>query len=49
MDSDSSIEICPECNELLEMNAMNYWKWCKPCNSTRFKNDFDKWTSGNAQ
>ncbi|RHZ83973.1 hypothetical protein Glove_86g168 [Diversispora epigaea] len=21
--------------------------WCKTCNSTRFKNDFDKWTSGN--
>ncbi|RHZ83286.1 hypothetical protein Glove_97g82 [Diversispora epigaea] len=33
--------ICPECNQ-----KYNYI-WCKPCNSTRFKNDFDKWTSGN--
>ncbi|RHZ50322.1 hypothetical protein Glove_501g5 [Diversispora epigaea] len=33
--------LCPECNQ--EYN--NYW--CKLCGSTRFKNDFDKWTSGN--
>ncbi|RHZ55151.1 hypothetical protein Glove_420g86 [Diversispora epigaea] len=30
-----------ECNQ--EFNIL----WCMPCNSTRFKNDFDKWTSGN--
>ncbi|RHZ83300.1 hypothetical protein Glove_97g110 [Diversispora epigaea] len=32
---------CPECNQ--EYNDY----WCKPCNSMHFKNDFDKWTSGN--
>ncbi|RHZ74596.1 hypothetical protein Glove_220g48 [Diversispora epigaea] len=31
-------EVCPECNQ-------PNW-WCKPCISTHFKNDFDKWTSG---
>ncbi|RHZ77776.1 hypothetical protein Glove_173g61 [Diversispora epigaea] len=34
-------EVCPECNQKYER-----W-WCKPCNSTRLKNEFDKWTSGN--
>ncbi|RHZ55279.1 hypothetical protein Glove_417g65 [Diversispora epigaea] len=33
MDSDLFIEICPDCNE--EYN--DYWKWCKPCNSTHIK------------
>ncbi|RHZ75687.1 hypothetical protein Glove_212g123 [Diversispora epigaea] len=33
---------CPECNQ--EYNGRR----CKPCYSTHFKNDFDKWTSGNA-
>ncbi|RHZ75569.1 hypothetical protein Glove_212g132 [Diversispora epigaea] len=37
-------KVCPECNE--EYNDC-YWKWCKPCNSTHFKNNFDKWTSRN--
>ncbi|RHZ48426.1 hypothetical protein Glove_551g22 [Diversispora epigaea] len=35
--------ICPECNQL------NKYGWCKPCNSTHFKNDFDKcskWVNG---
>ncbi|RHZ83308.1 hypothetical protein Glove_97g64 [Diversispora epigaea] len=36
--------VCPECNEEY---SDDFWKWCKPCNLTRFKNDFDKWTSGN--
>ncbi|RHZ83301.1 hypothetical protein Glove_97g113 [Diversispora epigaea] len=36
--------VCQECNQ--EYNQ--YHQWCKPCNSTRLKNDFDKWTSGNA-
>ncbi|RHZ80045.1 hypothetical protein Glove_139g189 [Diversispora epigaea] len=35
-------EICPECNQDYAND-----RWCRPCNSTRFKNDFDKWTSGN--
>ncbi|RHZ80114.1 hypothetical protein Glove_139g277 [Diversispora epigaea] len=33
--------ICEECNQ--EYNGL----WCKPYSSTRFKNDFGKWTSGN--
>ncbi|RHZ75600.1 hypothetical protein Glove_212g160 [Diversispora epigaea] len=37
-------KVCPKCNE--EYNDC-YWKWCKPCNSTHFKNNFDKWTSRN--
>ncbi|RHZ44050.1 hypothetical protein Glove_768g6 [Diversispora epigaea] len=39
----SSDEICPECNQ--ERNK--YSKWCKPCNSKHFQNDFNNWTSGN--
>ncbi|RHZ85085.1 hypothetical protein Glove_71g6 [Diversispora epigaea] len=39
----SSGEICPECNQ--ERNK--YTKWCKPCNSKHFQNDFNNWTSGN--
>ncbi|RHZ69990.1 hypothetical protein Glove_276g86 [Diversispora epigaea] len=37
-----TIQRCPECNQ-------EYFRgyWCKPCNSTRLKNEFDKWTSGN--
>ncbi|RHZ78023.1 hypothetical protein Glove_168g37 [Diversispora epigaea] len=37
----SSVEICPECNQ------ENNGHWCKPCNSKRFQNDFNNWTSGN--
>ncbi|RHZ75583.1 hypothetical protein Glove_212g209 [Diversispora epigaea] len=32
--------ICPECNQ-------KYNRWCTPCNSKHFQNDFNKWTSGN--
>ncbi|RHZ88838.1 hypothetical protein Glove_21g191 [Diversispora epigaea] len=35
------MRLCRECNE----NTL--WGWCKPCNSKHFKNNFDKWTSGN--
>ncbi|RHZ62084.1 hypothetical protein Glove_344g41 [Diversispora epigaea] len=36
--------ICPECNQ----EYTDIWDmWCKPCNSEHFRNDFDKWTSGN--
>ncbi|RHZ69612.1 hypothetical protein Glove_281g55 [Diversispora epigaea] len=35
--------VCPECNQNHGQD-----RWCKPCNSTHLKNDFDKWTSGNA-
>ncbi|RHZ82538.1 hypothetical protein Glove_109g229 [Diversispora epigaea] len=33
-------KVCPECNQ-----EHDSW-WCKTCNSTRFKNGFDNWTSG---
>ncbi|RHZ73592.1 hypothetical protein Glove_230g2 [Diversispora epigaea] len=36
-----SSNICPECNQ--EWDGY----WCKPCNSKRFQNNFNKWTSGN--
>src|SRR2546421_6170557 len=35
---------CKECNEI---NTEDYW--CRTCNSARFRNDFDKWTSGNTE
>ncbi|RHZ88733.1 hypothetical protein Glove_21g100 [Diversispora epigaea] len=34
------MRICEECNQ-------EHHGWCKPCNSKHFKNNFDKWTSGN--
>ncbi|RHZ88648.1 hypothetical protein Glove_21g64 [Diversispora epigaea] len=34
--------LCGECN-----HEYTYYNWCKPCHSKHFKNDFDKWTSGN--
>ncbi|RHZ89374.1 hypothetical protein Glove_15g5 [Diversispora epigaea] len=33
---------CPECNQ-----EITSWNWCKTCNSKRFQNDFNNWTSGN--
>ena len=38
----TSDEICPECNR----NSYEY-RWCKPCHSKHFQNDFNNWTSGN--
>ncbi|RHZ55109.1 hypothetical protein Glove_420g28 [Diversispora epigaea] len=35
------LKVCPECNKEYKEH------WCQPCYSSRFKNDFDKWTSGN--
>ncbi|RHZ80006.1 hypothetical protein Glove_139g394 [Diversispora epigaea] len=40
----SSDKICPECNQEY---TDTFWKWCKPCNSKHFQNDFNNWTSGN--
>ncbi|RHZ55142.1 hypothetical protein Glove_420g55 [Diversispora epigaea] len=37
-------KVCPECNQ--KYKPYSLW-WCQPCNSTRFKKDFNKWTSGN--
>ena len=35
---------CEECNEI---NTV--YKWCRTCNASHFRNDFDKWTSGNKE
>src|SRR5437660_1410001 len=35
---------CKECNEI-----NTEYKWCRTCNAARFRNDFDKWTSGNKE
>src|SRR3954452_14754877 len=35
---------CKHCNEI-----NTGYNWCLTCNSTRFRNDFDKWTSGNKE
>ncbi|RHZ65779.1 hypothetical protein Glove_311g2 [Diversispora epigaea] len=37
-----SCKICPECNR-----ENTSYKWCKPCNSKHFQNNFNNWTSGN--
>ncbi|RHZ70123.1 hypothetical protein Glove_275g47 [Diversispora epigaea] len=39
-----SSNICPECNQEY---TNTFRKWCKPCNSKRFQNNFNNWTSGN--
>ena len=33
---------CRECHQ-----PRSTYDWCNPCNSKRFQNDFEKWTSGN--
>ena len=35
---------CEECNEI-----NTEYDWCKKCNAGHFRNDFDKWTSGNKE
>ncbi|RHZ82341.1 hypothetical protein Glove_109g203 [Diversispora epigaea] len=40
----SSCKRCPECNQKYKSI---YYRWCKPCNSKHFQNDFNNWTSGN--
>src|SRR5439155_10445230 len=35
---------CEECNEI-----NTGYKWCRICNAGHFRNDFDKWTSGNKE
>ncbi|RHZ77524.1 hypothetical protein Glove_177g15 [Diversispora epigaea] len=40
----ASREICPECNQ-----KYSKYKWCKPCNSKHFQNDFNNWTSENVK
>ncbi|RHZ70114.1 hypothetical protein Glove_275g18 [Diversispora epigaea] len=31
----------------MQSRMSEYHKWCKPCNSKHFQNDFNNWTSGN--
>jgi hypothetical protein len=33
---------CKRCFQVMKIRG-----WCSPCNSNRFEQDFDKWTSGN--
>ena len=35
------------CDECSQPNTSDYW--CQSCNSNRFQNDFNKWTSGNKE
>src|SRR6185295_15924551 len=35
------------CEESNEINT--YYDWCRTCNAGHFRNDFDKWTSGNKE
>ena len=34
--------LCSDCNQ-----PKTEWNWCQHCNSKRFQQNFDKWTSGN--
>lgn len=34
--------LCTDCKQ-----PNTHWYWCRNCNSNRFQQDFDKWTSGN--
>src|SRR3954454_18436871 len=36
--------LCEECNQPNTGRS-----WCQSCNSKRFRQDFDKWTSGNKE
>ena len=38
---------CSEYNEI--RNGIDKYKWCKTCNANHFRQDFSKWTSGNAE
>ena len=35
---------CPECDQCLNTEF-----WCKPCQSTQFKENFDNWTTGDKE
>src|ERR1043165_6646048 len=40
--------LCKECSQ--PNTGYNYSNpWCQSCNSKRFQNDFNKWTSGNKE
>jgi hypothetical protein len=37
-------KFCPECGKIVD----EFFKYCKPCNSARFRNNFAQWTSGDS-
>ena len=41
--------LCNECNQPNTGYSYGYGSWCQSCNSKRFQNDFNKWTSGNKE
>src|SRR5690349_18230001 len=38
--------LCKECNQP-NTGRFKKYGWCQSCNAKHFKQDFDKWTSGN--
>ncbi|RHZ84445.1 hypothetical protein Glove_81g23 [Diversispora epigaea] len=40
-------EVCDECNQ--PCASVISTKWCQPCNSSRFQNNFKNWTSNNTK
>ena len=39
-----SYGLCKKC-----WKPKTYYDWCKSCNASHFRQDFDKWTSGNTE
>ncbi|RHZ87728.1 hypothetical protein Glove_31g30 [Diversispora epigaea] len=42
-------EVCDECNQPCAQIRVISTKWCPPCNSSRFQNNFKNWTSNNTK
>ncbi|RHZ65121.1 hypothetical protein Glove_319g114 [Diversispora epigaea] len=42
-------EVCDECNQPCAQIWVILTKWCQPCNSSRFQNNFKNWTSKNTK
>ncbi|RHZ70584.1 hypothetical protein Glove_269g64 [Diversispora epigaea] len=42
-------EVCDECNQPCAQIRVISTKWCQPCNSSRFQNNFKNWTSNNTK
>src|ERR1044072_7287217 len=42
--------LCEECSQpKTGNNRYNQYPWCQSCNSKRFQQEFNKWTSGNKE
>ena len=37
-------KFCPECGKIVD----EFFKYCKPCNSAHFRDNFAQWTSGDS-